>query len=124
MRAILTYSLHGLYDTTYPTISNGAANWFISVPSAYILSTVFKMGITGIALGQCIGSVASNVLLLPRWYKKSDPQRIATLAAFTSNRKRSILRSMNWCFWKKSASTEIDPQNQIYQIGQISNPVQ
>jgi multidrug resistance protein, MATE family len=106
-RNILTIgALRGLRDTFFPTVSNILSLWTISIPAAYILSTVFEMGLPGIALGQCIGMAVSNIPLLYRWYKKSNPQQLGiqanrTAPSTSSNDKGPMHRSINWCFWKK-----------------------
>jgi multidrug resistance protein, MATE family len=119
VRNILTGSLRGLHSTVYPAISNNLSLWTISVPTAYVLSTVFEMGLPGIALGQCIGMAVSNMPLLYRWYKKSNPQQLAIktnrTATSTPSDEGLVRRCINWCFWKKPTSVAIYPQNQSYQ---------
>lgn len=112
-RNVLTIgALRGLSDTFFPTVTNILCLWAICLPADYILSEVFGMGLQGIALGQCIGVAVSNIPLLFRWYKKSNPQQLeikTRVVSITSNNE--LCGCIKWPFWKKSVTQTSSLEN-------------
>ncbi|HEX7357223.1 MAG TPA: MATE family efflux transporter [Ignavibacteriaceae bacterium] len=63
--------LRGLTDIKGPTIITFIAYWVISLPIAYVLAFVFKLGVQGVWIGLLIGLTASAILLTLRFNHKS-----------------------------------------------------
>ncbi|HQF42166.1 MAG TPA: MATE family efflux transporter [Ignavibacteriaceae bacterium] len=63
--------LRGLTDIKGPTIITFTAYWIISLPVAYLLAFVFKLGVEGIWIGLLIGLTVAAVFLTIRFNYKS-----------------------------------------------------
>ncbi|HCY75579.1 MAG TPA: MATE family efflux transporter [Ignavibacteriales bacterium] len=63
--------LRGLTDVKGPTIITFIAYWVISLPIAYVLAFIFKLGVQGVWIGLLIGLTASAILLTLRFNYKS-----------------------------------------------------
>lgn len=63
--------LRGLTDVKIPTVITFVSYWVISLPIAYLLGFILKLGVQGVWIGLLIGLTASAVMLSLRFNSKS-----------------------------------------------------
>jgi len=55
--------LRGLYDTKSPMIIAATCGWLVTIPLAFILTHIMKLGISGLAIAQAVGTGLCLILL-------------------------------------------------------------
>jgi multidrug resistance protein, MATE family len=78
MQSIVIGALRGVSDVRIPTAVTFIAYWVIGLPSAFLFSEVFRLGVKGIWYGLTIGLGFSAILLILRLLNRIQPKGAAS----------------------------------------------